>query len=122
MRTAVRKLVRTPALWAAALLFAGGCSSHIGEEQDDGGTAPPDLAVAGPYRDFPIAPVIDDQANGMTKTPGNAGDLFGDKNYGEPSGGPCLLEPEVGSLFPRNWLRMRVRFAAPAGPPSCWTI
>ncbi len=115
MRTAVRKLVRTPALWAAALLFAGGCSSHIGEEQDDGGTAPPDLAVAGPYRDFPIAPVIDDQANGMTKTPGNAGDLFGDKNYGEPSGGPCLLEPEVGSLFPRNWLRMRVRFAAPAG-------
>jgi hypothetical protein len=51
----------------------------------------------------------------MTKAPSNAGDLFGDKNYGTATGGPCLLEPESGSLFPRNWLRLRVHFAAPAG-------
>ena len=30
-------------------------------------------------------------------------------------GGPCLIEPQVGSLFPRNFLRPRFRFNAPAG-------
>lgn len=30
------------------------------------------------------------------------------------SGGPCLYEPEIGSLFPNNWLRPRFRFTAAA--------
>lgn len=115
MRTAVRTLVQAPAFVAAAWLFAVGCSSHIGDDSGDGGVPGPDLQSNGPYKDLPEAPIIDDQPSGMTRTPSNAGDLFGDKDYGDPSGGPCLLEPEVGSLFPRNWLRMRVRFAAPAG-------
>lgn len=31
-----------------------------------------------------------------------------------PPGGACLFEPELGSLFPRNWLRPRFRFNASA--------
>ena len=32
-----------------------------------------------------------------------------------PSGGPCLYEPELGALIPRNWLRPRFRFTTPNG-------
>ena len=113
MRTAVRTLAGRPALCAAAFLFCLGCSSLVGQddEPDDGGIPSPDMGTHGPYSDFPSAPIIDTQMNGMTKAPGNAGDLFGDKDYGSPTGGPCVVEPEAGSLFPRNWLRMRIRFA-----------
>ena len=115
MSIALSRRLRGAALWPAALLLGLGCSSHLGGDQDDGGVPSVDLARQGPYSDFPAAPIIDEQMSGMTRAPANAGDLFGAKDYGAPSGGPCLLEPEVGSLFPRNWLRMRVRFAAPAG-------
>ncbi|HEY1960199.1 MAG TPA: hypothetical protein VGH28_31535 [Polyangiaceae bacterium] len=47
--------------------------------------------------------------------PSNAQQLFGDSDAGAPSGGPCLVEPEVGSLYPHNWLRPRFRFVASAG-------
>ncbi|AKT36885.1 TolB family protein [Chondromyces crocatus] len=51
---------------------------------------------------FPKDPVVEDSA------PANAPELFADP--GENAGGPCLFEPEVGSLFPRNWLRPRFRY------------
>jgi hypothetical protein len=63
----------------------------------------------GPYDDFPVGPIVDGDA------PDNADDLFGDPNSGEPTGGPCLVEPEIGTLFPRNWLRPRFSWLATGG-------
>lgn len=53
---------------------------------------------------FPPDPVVEPSA------PADAPDLFGPAGSGDPSGGPCLFEPEPGALFPRNWLRPRFRF------------
>ncbi len=39
--------------------------------------------------------------------------LFG--GAGSKAGGPCLVEPEVNSLFPHNWLRPRFRWIASGG-------
>ena len=50
-----------------------------------------------------IAPVIDSSG-----APTDAATLFG-----VPSGaatGPCLVDPELGALFPGNWLRLRIHF------------
>jgi len=60
----------------------------------------------GPFSDFPKDPVIDPSA------PADAPTLFGPPGTGQPSGGPCLFEPEPDALFPRNWLRPRFRFSA----------
>ena len=63
-----------------------------------------------PCTDFPSTPILD------TGVPANAPTLFQDP--GSPSGGPCLVEPQVGSpgsLFPNNWLRPRFRVVAPSG-------
>lgn len=74
---------------------------NAGETSED--TAPP-----GPANDFPEAPIFD-------KAPSSAPTLFGPAGSGAATGGPCLIEPQVGSLFPRNFLRPRFRFTAPAG-------
>jgi hypothetical protein len=57
--------------------------------------------------DFPT-PIFD------TGAPMNAPGLFG-TDAGGAMGGPCLFEPEMGSLFPTNWLRPRFRFNAAHG-------
>ncbi len=51
--------------------------------------------------DFPN-PIIDSGA------PSSAPTLFGVPDQG--TSGPCMYEPEVGSLFPNNWLPLRFRF------------
>lgn len=120
-RTATTSLVSC--LLGAALLIGSACNgrtasqSGSGDGSEDAGTPPPpapapDLAFNGPYSDFPAAPVLD--TSGPAAVPGNAGDLFGPAAASDPTGGPCLLDPEVGSLFPRNWLRLRFRFTAPS--------
>jgi len=73
-----------------------------GETTPGDDTAPP-----GPANDFPAAPIID-------KAPASAPTLFGPAGSGAMDG-PCLIEPQVGSLIPRNFLRPRFRFTAPAG-------
>ncbi|MEO7323434.1 MAG: hypothetical protein ABIW82_01250 [Dokdonella sp.] len=60
------------------------------------------------YRDFPADPIIDPGA------PVDASTLFGGAN-GAPSGGPCLADPQVGTLFPNNWLRPRFTWIPGAG-------
>ncbi len=63
-----------------------------------------------PCADFPSTPILD------TNVPANAPQLFQDP--GSATGGPCLVEPQVGdpaSLFPNNWLRPRFRFVPPSG-------
>jgi hypothetical protein len=58
---------------------------------------------------FPADPIIDGNA------PADAPALFGDAASGDPSGGPCLVEPEIGALFPNNWLRPRFRYLPQGG-------
>ena len=63
----------------------------------------------GPFSDFPKDPVLDGEV------PADVATLFGPAGSGDPSGGPCLFEPETDTLFPRNWLRPRFRWNAGAG-------
>lgn len=75
-----------------------------------GGTSAPITACNGPCTDFPTAPIIDGSANG-----GSASTIFGAAGSGNSSGGPCIFEPQNGTLFPNNWLRPRFSWAAPSG-------
>ena len=59
--------------------------------------------------DFPKDPVIEP---GVTA---GAPAQFGPAGAGSPTNGPCLLEPQSGALYPRNWLRPRVRFVPSVG-------
>ncbi|MBA3541053.1 MAG: hypothetical protein H0T79_15690 [Deltaproteobacteria bacterium] len=63
-------------------------------------------AFEGPFADFPDGPIIEPGS-----PPGVPG-LFGDPSSGAATGGPCLVEPEVGTLYPRNWLRPRFSWVA----------
>jgi len=55
--------------------------------------------------DFPTAPIF---AVGVQSDAGNM--------FGAPSGtGPCVTEPEDGTLFPNNWLRPRIRVPGNTG-------
>jgi mono/diheme cytochrome c family protein len=102
-----------------ALIAACG-SPKGGSPGDGGGTgsavdAPtPVDAFAGPYRDFPTGPIVDMPAGG-TPAPPNSSGLFGDPSTGTPTGGPCLIEPEIGTLYPHNWLRPRFSWSAVGG-------
>ena len=90
----------------------GGFTPDIGDEArpgDDGGFGP-----TGPFADFPKAPILDAPTGG-TPAPKDAPTLFGAAGSGSATGGPCMSEPEMGSLFPRNWLRPRFKFAGAAG-------
>ena len=94
---------------------AGGAGGSGGNPFASGGgagtlpiTAPPPPSC-GPCTDFPAAPVIDGAA------PAGAPQIFGAPSSGGATGGPCLVEPEIGALFPNNWLRPRFRVKAPAG-------
>jgi hypothetical protein len=49
-----------------------------------------------------------------SNVPGNAAAIFGVAGTGS-NGGPCLIEPQENTLFPRNWLRPRFRFTAGQG-------
>ncbi|HLK91779.1 MAG TPA: hypothetical protein VKZ18_17950 [Polyangia bacterium] len=62
----------------------------------DAGPAVVDSGPA-PITDFPPDPIIDPGA------PSNAPTLF--TTAPRSSGAPCLLQPEPGTLMPRNWLR-----------------
>jgi hypothetical protein len=66
------------------------------------------------HSDFPSAPVID-MPDGGVAPPSNAAQLFGSPSQGAQSGGPCLIEPEIGSLYPKNWLRPRFRWVVAGG-------
>ncbi|HET6148596.1 MAG TPA: hypothetical protein VFH68_13765 [Polyangia bacterium] len=80
----------------------GGSGAHPGT----GGRGVPVQPCRGPNglcEDFPTAPIVD---SGASTNICNA-----------PSGnGPCITEPEDGSLFPNNWLRPRVSVQGVGGP------
>ncbi len=53
--------------------------------------------------------------DGGAGAPANSEQLFGAADAGAASGGPCLIEPEIGSLYPHNWLRPRFHWIAANG-------
>jgi hypothetical protein len=66
---------------------------------------------AGGCTDFPATPLNDP----MAMVTGDPGTLFpGDGGTDTTTGGPCLQEPADGALYPYNWLRPRILWAAPA--------
>ncbi len=98
------------------LLSLCACAHHDPNADDDGAkdsgvVAPPD-AFAGPFSDFPTTPIIDPTG---TAPPTDSQTLFGDPNGGSATGGPCLSEPEVGTVYPRNWLRPRFTWLPATG-------
>jgi hypothetical protein len=84
---------------------------------DDGGgnriIVPPDgsndkCSPNNPCSDFPSDPQFEGTA------PMNAPSMFGDAGTGSTANGPCLAEPADGALYPKNWLRPRALWVAPA--------
>ncbi len=71
--------------------------------------------LAGPFSDLPADPVLDMPDSGAAPAPAGAAQLFGPSTQGAATGGPCLLEPEVGSLYPNNWLRPRFAWVTASG-------
>lgn len=114
---------------ASGLAAFAGCGGtdpqsqfHSGGGSGDGATSDASidvLVLGGPdgssqHDDFPN-PILDNPDGGAMTVPSNAPSLFGPPSQGAQSGGPCLFEPEVGVLYPRNWLRPRFQWTAPAG-------
>ncbi|MGZ5968520.1 MAG: TolB family protein, partial [Polyangiales bacterium] len=102
--------------WAAACGSADGGSDDDLRGQNDGGTDADgsttdaiDETPVGPFDDFSGSPIVDMGAPASSPT------LFGPSGSGKSPGGPCLTEPQDGSLIPLNFLRQRFHFIAPAG-------
>jgi hypothetical protein len=57
--------------------------------------------------------------SGPAPVPSNPGSLFGSASA---SGGPCLVEPQDGTLFPNAWLRPRIAFAPASQSQSLFQI
>src|SRR5579859_6985758 len=104
---------------ALALVFGAttesyACGSGGGSEfagpAGDGGASDGEFFSDSPYTSEPTP--HDDFKNPVLTTgaPPNAPQLFGAPD--QPGTGPCLYEPELGSLFPNNWLRPRFRWNA----------
>ena len=62
--------------------------------------------------DFPKDPILD--GNAPTQSPMVFG-MPGAGGDGGSAAGPCLDDPEIGALFPHNWLRMRFHFTPGPG-------
>jgi len=89
---------------SGAVTGSGGSNGSGGA----GGTSPPPVACSGPCDDFAGGPFGPDGTSGSV--PSGAAQIFG--NGGSGSGGPCLFEPQDGTLFPNNWLRPRFSWTA----------
>lgn len=87
---------------------SGTTSSGAGGSSGSGGNSGAGGSMAKPP--FPADPIIDSGS-----VPSNAPDLFGAPDTGDPSGGPCMTEPEDLALIPLNWLPLRFRFQAAGG-------
>jgi len=98
------------------ILSDGGTPPTFGE----GGTFPTipgeggsDGGCGGGCTDFPAMPLTDPL--GPLPAGVDPGTLFaGDGAADTTAGGPCVSEPANGALYPYNWLRPRVYWAAPS--------
>ncbi len=103
---ALKTLAARPGALALAALLVSSCSRGKLEAFVDVALVPSG------FEDFPAEPILDDESG--SRVPGDVVDLFGPEGSGNGVA-PCLLEPELGSIFPKNWLRPRFRFAPVAG-------
>jgi mono/diheme cytochrome c family protein len=84
-----------------------------GDGEETGGGFDSGIVEAAPEDTAPVVhddftqPILD------TGVPPNAPAAFGGADTG--GAGPCVYEPELGSLFPKNWLRPRFRFTTAQG-------
>ena len=95
-------------------VFAEDAGGGAFDPGDSGAAAAEDAfagPLSGPFHDFPSSPLLDMPDAGSA--PSNAAQLFGPPSQGAASGGPCLVEPEVGALYPNNWLRPRFAWTTP---------
>jgi hypothetical protein len=119
---------------AFGIFFACGSSSP-GSDFSSGTDAASDVVSVGetgpgfsadggscnPCSDFPATPIVDDAsdagATAVAAAPSNSATLFGAAaaTDGGSNAGPCVFEPEVGTLFPNNWLRPSFAYAPVAG-------
>jgi hypothetical protein len=93
-------------LVVAALVLAASCGDGALRpvvRAPDAGAAPCGSCV------FPEAPLVV-EVPGAPAVPADVASRFGAPDGGGATGGPCLVEPEMGSLFPENWLRPRFRW------------
>jgi hypothetical protein len=105
--------LRALALGGVALIFAacGDTALRPVKRGPDAGARPSCLECG----DFPANPIIVQPPTGAP-IPADIARAFGAPGTGAATGGPCLIEPEMGSLFPKNWLRPRFRWKPlPAG-------
>jgi hypothetical protein len=112
--------------WAAFMACGSDGDSKFNPDGglNDGGPGTPGFPTGdggavdnGPFTDFPKDPIVDTSDGGGASTPGDAPALFtgGTPATGSDGNSPCLFEPEIGSLVPKNWLRPRFRWTATGG-------
>jgi hypothetical protein len=87
----------------------GGSGGGSGGLSGGGGSG----GAQGPYPDFPKDPVID---GGL---PADIGTGFG--TPGQPSGGPCLSEPPLDALVPKNWTPLLFEWT-PSGDQNVYEL
>ncbi len=119
MRSACSLALLVPALAVAALLAATtSCSSSRTPVTDEPSPKPSATEAPPPEDPFGKTPATrnDFAAPVFTEgAPASAPQVFAQPDAttnadGGAAAGPCLFEPELGSLFPSNWLRPRFRF------------
>src|SRR3954470_24039053 len=99
-------LLGTPVIYAQSSCATNGSNDSpteggAGEPPNEDGGLPSfgetgTITGCNPCSDFPAAPIYE---HGALST---LGAQFGAPDSGDPSGGPCLTEPQSGTLFPNN--------------------
>jgi len=84
----------------------GSASSGTGSASSGSGGSGGTTAGGGPYADLPAAPILDGLSPSL---PG----LFGVADV-DGGAGPCLAEPTLDAMVPRNWTPLRFEWSAPA--------
>jgi hypothetical protein len=97
-------LVGAATTWLAA---CGQAALHPVVREPDAGADTPGC----PTCVFPLDPIIVTTPGAAVVPPDIASRFDAGGADAGSAGGPCLVEPEPGSLFPRNWLRPRFRWS-----------
>src|SRR6185503_13171840 len=84
---------------------AGGATSSAASANGGAGGF---LIDMGPFYDFPKDPIVD------PALPPGLPTVFGDAT-GMDTGGPCLSEPALDAMIPRNWTPLFFEWTPPAG-------
>ncbi len=91
----------------SATTASGGSATGQGGSFGGGGSGGFGGSVPSDYEDFPEEPIIDD---GL---PDDIADLF-EGAVGSDTGGPCLAEPTLEAMVPRNWTPLYFEWQPPA--------